>query len=262
VVLTFDEEIKGGRFLIFSQKETIGIRSIKVRGKKLNIYTTPLQKESYRLIGEVSDLLDNIRYLNVRFLGSTERETIKPEIKGISLVKDGLLEITFSEPMETLNIQFFSFPVKMESLFWSEEKEKVSLKFKPDLPYISFLLPPILTDLEGNRLKEGRVFQRFFDTLITTKKQGGKVFLEEKGVEGAIVFVKNDYLLFALTDKEGNFQLDLPVGGYKLSVFYDRDFDNLIDYSSFSDLEVPSEPLFLRLEPEEKPRPLSDYLSQ
>uniref|UniRef100_A0A7C3UPL3 SbsA Ig-like domain-containing protein n=1 Tax=candidate division WOR-3 bacterium TaxID=2052148 RepID=A0A7C3UPL3_UNCW3 len=264
VVLTFDEEIKEGRFLIFSPKETVGIRAIKIKNKKLTIYTKPLHKETYRLVGEVSDLLNNFRHLNVRFLGSTEKETIKPEIKGISLIKDDLLEITFSEPMETTNFQFFSFPIGRESisLFWSEGMEKAGLKFKSHLPYISFLFPPTLTDLEGNRLKKGMVFQRFFDTLRTTKKQEGKVFLGEKGVEGVIIFVSNDYSLFALTDKEGNFQFNLPVGSYKVFAFYDQDFDNLIDFSSFSDLEVPSEPVFLRLEPEKEPKPLSDYLSR
>ncbi|MEO0116678.1 MAG: hypothetical protein ABIK97_03935 [candidate division WOR-3 bacterium] len=263
VILTFDEGIKEGKFLILSAKETIGIRSIKIKEKKVNIYTQPVKKENYLLIGEVADLFDNLKYLKVRFSGSAERETIKPEIRDISWVKDGLM-VSFSEPMETTNFQFFTAPGKREdfSISWSEEKDKVMAKWSGifNLPYLSFLILPSLTDLEGNHLRAGRVYQRFFDTLIVTKRQEGKVMEKEKGVGGAIIFLSDSFSFFALTDKDGNFKLDLPSGVYKLVGIYDEDGDGLVDFSLTTDLEVPAEPVFLRLLPEEKKMPISDYL--
>lgn len=263
VILTFDEGIKEGKFLIFSAGETIGIRSIKIGEKKVNIYTQPLKKESYFLTGEVSDLFDNLRELKVRFSGSAERETVKPEIKDISLVKDGLM-VSFSEPMETTNFQFFVAPNKKEdfSIFWSEEKDKVILRWSEifNLPYISFLILPSLTDLGGNRLREGKFYQKIFDTLIVTQRQEGKVLWQNKGVEGAIIFLADSFRFFALSDKNGNFRLDLPLGVYKLVGIYDEEKDGLVDFFITTDLEVPTESVFLRIRPEEKKKPIAEYL--
>ncbi len=264
LLLTFDEAIREGKFSLFAPEETVEIRAVRIRERKVTLFTRPLRKKTYTLIGEVLDQEKNLRSLNLKFTASEERDTIPPRIREMSLLREGL-EVKFSEPMETTKLFFLIQPIKRESVSpsWSNDFERLALKIDglPSLSYLSFLLLPSLTDLEGNKLKSFGLYNKFFDTLISTQKQEGKVLLGEKGVSEAILFFSGPFRLFLLTNGEGNFKIDLPDGVYSVSAVYDEDNDGLIDFIHSSDLEVLTEPIFLRLQPEKEKRDLKDLFN-
>ncbi len=267
IILTFDEAVRGERFLILAKNETLGIRSLVARESKIIISTTPMKREAYLLMGEIADQLGNLRRLKVRFLGSEKKDTMRPEIKDVSFVKDGL-EVIFSEPMDTTHLKFFTHPIKEDEILasWSQELDRLFLKPKGTsyLPYLSLLILPTLTDLEGNRLKRGIAFHEILDTLLLAGEPfvvKGDVIWKEKGLEGAIIFIKSAELsLFALSDALGEFNVKLKSGVYQVIAIYDGDGDGLVDLVSSSDLEVPSEPLFLKMAIPEKKVAIYEYI--
>ncbi len=263
IQLLFDEEIREGSFLLFSLSETLKIKATKIKGDKIYLTTEPQKKKRYNLYGAVTDLAGNRRWFKSHFLGSEIKDTIRPEIKEIEFIKSGLT-ITFNKPMDTSHLSFFVFPVKRErfQIRWSAEWERLSLQLTDTIlpSYLSFLIRPTLTDLEGNRLKRGATFQKFFDTLIVTQPQSGKVLLNEKGVEGATVILKDSIVSFALTDTNGEFKLRLKPGVYNVRAIYDADLDGLIDFVSATELEIPTKGPFLKLTPQKEKLKVDDFL--
>jgi hypothetical protein len=255
-------QIDKEKFIIFSSKETLKILSLFVEKEFLTIITNPQKPLTYLIKGEISDLNNNILRFKLRFKGNPLPDTIKPFIQNIIINKEGI-SISFSEPLVTTDLYFFSSAIIAETI-WQEDKKNLLLKFKEEpKEFSSFIILPTLKDLGGNRLTAGEERFQIFDTAIKFINLTGKVFLKESLSDNSILIFKNkndNSLSFSLA-KKGIFKTKVKKGKYQLVALLDTDLDFYPDFYYQEEQEWQTDTtIFINLLPVKEPKKLDEYL--
>lgn len=249
-------------FLIFSQEESLKIRSIFVENEILTIITDKQKSISYLLFGKVSDTTNrNFSKIKIKFKGNPFPDTIKPFVKNIN-VNHEKIKINFSEPLLDTNLYYLLSPSLIVETIWSKDKKSLTFLFKEKpKEFCSFVLLPTLKDWGGNNLKSGEEIFQIFDTTIKFINLTGKVFWQESLVDNSIIILKrDDFFSFALA-KKGIFKTKIKKGKYQIISLLDRDWDFLPEFGGAEEKTIEKDTtILIFLLPIDKQKKIDEYL--
>lgn len=249
-------------FLIFSQIETLKIRSIFVEREFLTIITEQQKPINYLLFGRVSDTTNrNFSQIKIKFKGNPNPDTVRPFIKNITINQEKI-EINFSEPILDTNLYYLLSPPLPVDTIWTKDKKSLILLFKEKpKEFCSFIILPTLKDLGGNNLLKGEDIFQIFDTTIEFINLTGKVFLKESLVNNSIIiFKKENFLSFALT-KNGAFKTKIKKGKYNIIALLDKDWNLIPEFYSTEEKTIEKDTsISIFLSPIKEEKKINEYL--
>ncbi|MCX8014601.1 MAG: Ig-like domain-containing protein [candidate division WOR-3 bacterium] len=297
--LLFDEPIDIAHlttksFLIVSQTgETLAIRTIGFSKKSdlVSLFTQPAKSEIYTISGLVSDRYGNIARISKRFRGSSTVDSIPPKITSISpslgtivLSPNIMVEVNFSEPMDTTQpIKYLVHPLEKNKMrsFWRSDWRGLYFSYADSLePHttVYFILMPYLSDLEGNYLKEmGYTFftrDSFIRDTDRVEQSQVRDFLSWHLISGTLTYynqpIKNGIVIFSegknklltISDIAGSFSLRLYPARYDIYAIADTNFDQRVDLfaQSVDSIFDRAKTLKVNLMPATESKLIDDYL--
>ncbi|MEO0097925.1 MAG: hypothetical protein ABIK78_07535 [candidate division WOR-3 bacterium] len=249
-------------FLIFSQRESLKIKSIFVENEFLTIITDKQKSINYLLSGKVSDTTNrNFSKIKIKFKGNPNPDTIKPFIKNITINQEEI-KIDFSEPLFDTNLYYLLSPSLPVETVWSKDKKSLIFLFKEKpKEFCSFLILPTLKDLGSNYLVSGEAVFQIFDTAIKFINLAGKVLLQESLIDNSlIIFKKEDFISLNLT-KKGIFKTKVKEGKYQIVSLLDTNWDFIPEYFNLEEKIIEKDTtITIFLSPIKEQKRIDEYL--
>ncbi len=250
VHLTFDEKLNPSAILLESFKLTSPVDTPSIRFitsgtgdfKKIILFTSALESQTYEISGLVVDENNNSSTIRAKFRPSANRDTFPPNIffspSDTQTTFPFRVSLLSNEPVDTSRgWNIISIPYSPStSIFWRKDLNRLEIAATDSSlkthPFYLVLIPGI-RDYAGNRLKTGLSTFIYPDTLSKLFKISGHIKTEGYDPSGyMLILLKAEEKVIAgtLADSTGFFSLncELP-DSFKIEAWVDCESDGLFD---------------------------------